>query len=152
MSERAGPALDAYLAGVDAEATPTVRALDRAIRSAHPEFAVAVKYNILMYAIEGDWRHWVVSIDAHPKAAIGLRFLYGVLLDDPRQVLRAGTSVLSTWDIARGGPIDEQAVAGYVREAVAGYPQYRANATAIVAASRNARPRGRAARPSSGRA
>ncbi len=138
MSEAAEPVLAAYLAGVNAEAAPTVRALDRAIQTAHPDLAVAVKYNILMYAIEGDWRHWVVAIDAHPKAAIGLRFLYGVLLDDPRRVLRAGTSVLKTWDVPRGEKVDAPAVAAYVAEAVARYPHYRANAAEIVETSRAA--------------
>ncbi len=132
MSGTADRVLETYLGGVDADAAPTVRALDAVIRAAHASFAVAIKYNILMYAINGDWRHWVVAVDAHPKAAIGLRFLYGVLLDDPRHVLRAGTSVLETWDIPRGAEVDVEAVTAYVREAVAKYPSYRADAAAII--------------------
>ena len=48
------PALQTYLAGIDPAAEPLVTALDEAIRTAHPEFDVAVKYKILMYALRGD--------------------------------------------------------------------------------------------------
>jgi hypothetical protein len=89
-------ALEAYLAGVDAPAAPIVVALAKAVRKAHPDFDVAIKYRILMYALRRNWRTWVCAIDARKKS-VGLRFLYGVLLDDPRRVLRAGSSVLKTW-------------------------------------------------------
>jgi hypothetical protein len=122
---------------------PLVRSLDRVITTTHPEFDVAVKYRILMYALAGDWRTWVCAIDATRKG-VCLRFLYGVLLDDPRGVLRAGSSVLKTWDFAFDDVIDEGAVGAYVAEAVARYGEYKANMTAILEASRSA---GRAGRP-----
>ena len=79
--------LDAYLAeltarGIDPRAVPIVRALDRAIRDAGPELESAIKYKILMYGLHGDWRTWVCAVDATTKG-VGLRFLYGVILDDP---------------------------------------------------------------------
>ena len=43
-----------------------------------------------------------------------LRFLCGVLLEDPLCVLRPGTSTLLTWDFPRGAG----AVGRYVREAL----------------------------------
>ena len=43
-----------------------------------------------------------------------LRFLWGVLLEDPSCVLRPGTSTLLTWDFPRGSG----AVGRYVREAL----------------------------------
>ena len=46
--------LDTYLAGVDPKAVPHVVALDEAVRKAHPEFHVAIKYRILMYSLRGD--------------------------------------------------------------------------------------------------
>ena len=131
------PAFDAYVAGVDPTVAPLAVDLDRAIRAAHPDFDVAVKYGLLMYAIGSDWRHWVVAIDARPKR-VSLKFLFGVLLGDPLQVLRSGTSVLMSWDIAPGAPIDADAVGAYVREAVARYPEYRANDSAVLAAARDA--------------
>jgi hypothetical protein len=57
---------------------------------------------------------------------VGLRFLYGVLLEDPRRVLRAGTSVLKTWDFGFGDRVDPAAVGAYVREAVGRYDDYEA--------------------------
>ena len=121
-----------YVAGIDPALAPAVRTLDAAIRAAQPDFDVAVKYRILMYAIGADWRHWVVAIDARPRN-VSLKFLFGVLLSDPRGVLRAGSSVLKSWDFKPGDPIDGEAVEAYVREAVERYPDYRARSEEIVA-------------------
>jgi hypothetical protein len=134
----AGPAaLETYLGGVDPAAAPIVVALDGIIREVHPGFDVAIKYRILMYALHGDWRTWVCAIDASRKS-VGLRFLYGVLLDDPLRVLRAGSSVLETWAFAFDQVVDRVAVGAYVREAVARYDEYKANTGVILEASRAA--------------
>ena len=137
-SSGAGPAaLETYLGGVDPAAAPIVVALDGIIREVHPGFDVAIKYRILMYTLHGDWRTWVCAIDASRKS-VGLRFLYGVLLDDPLRVLRAGSSVLKTWDFAFDQVVDRAAVGAYVREAVARYGEYKANTREILEASRAA--------------
>jgi hypothetical protein len=130
-------ALETYLVGVDPAAAPLVVALDEAVRKAHPGFDVAIRYRILMYALRGDWRTWVCAIDVTKKGAC-LRFLYGVLLDDPRGVLRAGSSVLRTWDFAFGDLVDPAAVGSYVTEAVARYPEYKAKAGEVLHTSRAA--------------
>ncbi|MFO0745413.1 MAG: DUF1801 domain-containing protein [Myxococcota bacterium] len=141
MSRRASsPAaspLNAYLAAIDAASAPLVVALDAAVRAAHPGFDVAVKYKLLMYALGGDYRTWVCAVNGTPKGAC-LRFLYGVMLDDPQRVLRAGTSVLKTWDFAVGDEVDAAAVGAYVRQAVERYAAYKADAPAILEASRAA--------------
>ena len=129
--------LASYLAGIDPAATRVVVALDEAVRDAHPTLAVAVKYRILMYALDGDWRTWVCAIDA-TKKRVGLRFLYGVLLDDPLGVLRSGTSVLKTWDFDFDAAVDPVAVGAYVAEAVGRYGEYRATASDVLEASRAA--------------
>jgi hypothetical protein len=90
-----------------------------------------------MYALRGDFRTWVCAIDAK-GSSVALRFLYGVLLDDPRRVLRAGTSVLKTWDFALDGVIDAPAVGAYVSEAVVRYDEYKANTAKVLNASRAA--------------
>src|SRR4030081_1922761 len=118
-------ALEIYLAGVDPAAAPLGVALNKPIRKATPGFHLAIKYKLLMYGIRGDWRTWVCAIDAR-KTNVCLRFLYGVLLDDPRHVLRAGSSVLKTWDFAIGDVADAEAVKAYVAEAVARYDDYKA--------------------------
>ena len=132
-----GTALETYLAGVDEAAAPLVVALDKAIRKAYPAFDIAIKYRILMYALRGDGRTWVCAIDAR-KESVGLRFLYGVLLDDSRRALRQGTSVLKTWDFALGDAVDPRAVGAYVKEAVAKYAYYKANTGDVLNASRAA--------------
>jgi hypothetical protein len=141
-SDREGPsvstgALESYLAGIDPVGAPTVLALDHAIRAAEPHLDVAIKYRILTYALRGDWRTWVCAVQV-TKNGVCLRFLYGVLLDDPRGVLRAGTSVLKTWDMAFDDVVDAAAVGAYVSEAVARYDQYRASTQEVLDASRAA--------------
>jgi hypothetical protein len=135
-------ALETYLAGVDPAAAPLVVALDTAVRRVYPDFDVAVKYKLLTYALRGDWRTWVCAIDARKKG-VGLRFLFGVLLDDPRRVLRAGTSVLKTWDFVFDEVIDQAAVGAYVTEAVARYADYKAKTREVLDASRAAARAGR---------
>jgi hypothetical protein len=128
-------ALQTYLADVDPAAAPALTALDEVIRGAHPGFDVAVKYHLLMYALDADWRTWVCAINA-TKKGVCLRFLYGVLLDDPLGVLRAGSSVLKTWDIGFDDELDVAGVASYVTKAVARYPHYKANAPALLEQAR----------------
>ena len=139
-----GSALETYLAGIDPRASRVVTSLDGAIRSAHPDFDVAIKYRILMYALRGDWRTWVCAIDVTTKG-VCLRFLYGVLLDDPLEVLRAGSSVLKTWDLGFDDDVDLAAVGAYVCEAVARYGQYKESFAAVLDATRTAT-KGRASR------
>lgn len=119
-------ARDTYLEGVDPGVAPVVVELDRLVRNAAPDLVPAVKYRILMYARNGDYRAWVCAIDAHPRAAVGLRFLFGALLDDPGGVLRPGTSSLSTLDVAGLAAIDASLVTGFVREAVARHVELQA--------------------------
>ncbi len=110
-------ALQSYLAGIDPVAAPVVVGLDDAVRAAAPDLDVAIKYRILTYAIRGDWRTWVCAVQA-TKKSVCLHFLYGVLLVDPKGVLRAGTSVLKTWDMGFEEVVDVAAVGVYVSEAV----------------------------------
>ena len=130
-------ALEAYLKGADPRAEPLVIDLDEAISRVRPDFDVAIKYGLLMYALQGDWRTWVCAIGAG-NSGVALRFLYGVLLDDPKHVLRSGSSVLMTWDFAFIDAVDAEAVGAYVAEAVARYDDYKANTPKILQASRAA--------------
>jgi hypothetical protein len=133
------PALETYLRGQEPRVAPLVRALDAAIRKAAPELDAAIKYKMLMYSLRGDWRTWVCAVGTSTKQ-VQLRFLYGVLLDDPRGILRAGTSVLKTWDFDFDDEVDAQAVGAYVTEAVSRYGDYKANASQVLAAHRRTRP------------
>jgi hypothetical protein len=127
--------LDDYLATVDDEAAETLRALDAAVRRAAPELESAIKYRMPTYTLDGRWRHWVVALSA-TKDAVNLRFLWGVLLDDPLDVLRPGTSTLMTWDFPRGADVDAAAVATYVRDALDKRDHFLAHDREISAAAR----------------
>jgi hypothetical protein len=129
-------ALEEYLASYDDAAGRMFVRLDRAIRVAAPDLEVAIKYRLLSYTVEQDWRHWVCAVNA-TRAAVCLRFLWGVLLDDPLGVLRPGTSTLMTWDMPRGTAVDAAAVGAYVTEALAKRDHYLTNAAEITAAARD---------------
>jgi hypothetical protein len=127
--------LDEYAATVDAEAAETLRALDAAVRRAAPDLEFAIKYRMPTYTLDGRWRHWVTALSV-TKDAVNLRFLWGVLLDDPLGVLRPGTATLMTWDFPRGADVDADAVGRYVRDALDKRDHFIANDEEISAAAR----------------
>jgi len=94
-----------------------------------------------MYALNGDFHTWVCSINAGRKK-VALHFLYGVLLDDPKKVLRPGSSVLMTWDIGFDDEVDA-AVGAYVAEAVRRNPEYLADREGVLAPEPRCRRQGR---------
>ena len=130
--------LKEYLSSQSPAARPVVTALDRAIRGAEKRFDVAVTYHMLMYTLDMNWQTWVCAIGTS-KSSVALRFLYGVLLEDPRHVLRPGTSVLMTWDFGFDDKVEERVVKAYVREAVSRYDDYKTNSKEILARSRERR-------------
>jgi hypothetical protein len=123
--------VEEYVASlVDPRGEWVVRELDRIIRKARPELDLAIKYKILMYALNGDFRTWVCAINSG-RRHVSVNFLYGVMLDDPKKVLRAGSSVLMSWDFAFDEEIDAAGLAAYVSEAVRRNPDYKANRQAV---------------------
>lgn len=110
-------ALDEYLTTIDPGRVTLVRELARLVAAAGPDLEVAVKYRMLTYTLHGRYRAWVVAIDGHPKAAVGLRFLFGALLDATPGVLRPGSSSLSTLDVAALDEVDPELVSRLVAEA-----------------------------------
>ena len=125
--------LEEYLTTIpDPRGERNVRELDRVLMQIHPEFGRAIKYKILMYALDGDFGTWVCAINAG-RRHVALSFLYGVMLDDPKHVLRAGSSVLMSWDIGFEEVVDAKAVAAYAAEAVSKKAEYKANRPAVQA-------------------
>jgi hypothetical protein len=117
--------LERYLEGLDGDRAgkaPMIVELDRIVRAHGRALVPDVRYRILLYALNGDYRNWVCAVDATKKVAC-LRFLYGAKLTDPLQRLRPGTGPLSTLDFTAPAEIDEEAIAPYVVEAVARYAE-----------------------------
>lgn len=143
--------LDDYLQTIpDARGESGVRELDRIIMETQPSLDVAIKYKILMYGLAGDFHTWVCAINSG-RRHVSVNFLYGVMLDDPRKVLRPGSSVLMSWDFAFDEDLDEAAVAAYVAEAVRRNPEYKANRQAVQdAAYADAEKAGRRPKPRGG--
>jgi len=115
---------------VDPRGQPVVRQLDRIIRATEPGLGMAIKYKILMYGLAGDFHTWVCAINSG-RRHVSVNFLYGVMLEDPRKVLRAGSSVLMSWDFDFDEEVEAAALAAYVAEAVRRNPEYKANRQAV---------------------
>jgi len=125
------PVLEEYIASlVDPRGEPVVRVLDRIIRATRPDLEAAIKYKILMYGLNGDFHTWVCAINAG-RRRVSVNFLYGVMLEDTRHVLRAGSSVLMSWDFDFDEEVEPAAVAAYVAEAAAKNEDYKANRQAV---------------------
>ena len=125
------PVLEEYIASlVDPRGEPVVRVLDRIIRATRPDLEAAIKYKILMYGLNGDFHTWVCAINAG-RRRVSVNFLYGVMLEDTRHVLRAGSSVLMSWDFDFDEEVEPAAVAAYVAEAAAKTEDYKANRQAV---------------------
>jgi hypothetical protein len=123
--------LEDYVATlVDPRGERIVRELDRVIRKANRSFDVGIRYKILMYALNGDFHTWVCAINSG-RRRVSVNFLYGVMLDDPRKVLRGGSSVLMSWDFDFDEKVDAAAVSAYVSEAVSKNGAYKANRQAV---------------------
>lgn len=105
---------------------PLVLALDRAVIAARSDFDTRISYRMLTCAVGRDFRHWICAIGVIKKA-VCLRFLFGVLLDDPRGVLRAGTGILRTMDFVSLEDVDAQLVTDYVNEAVSRLDYFKAH-------------------------
>ena len=123
--------LDEYLATLaDPRGEPVVRELDRIIRGTQPDLNTAIKYKILMYGLNGDFHTWVCAINSGGRR-VSLNFLYGVMLEDARHVLRSGSSVLMSWDFPFDEEIEQAAVAAYVADAAAKNEDYKENRQAV---------------------
>ena len=106
-----------YIETIEPRFAPLVLELDRAIMAARPDLHPGVRYRMLMYAHEADFRHWVCAIDAS-RSAVRLRFLYGARLVAPPGILRPGSTTMGTIDYASPDDVDADLVADLVRQAV----------------------------------
>lgn len=119
-------ARETFIADIDERFVPIVLALDRAVLGAGHALDTKISYQMLTYALAGDFQHWICAIGV-TKKAVCLRFLFGVLLTDPRGILRAGTGILRTLDFKVGEEVDAQLVTDYVREAVSRLDDFKAS-------------------------
>ncbi len=117
---------DSYIERIDARFAPLVTQLDGLVRRAGPELQSDIRYGIILYGLQGDFRTWVCAVSVTTKV-VNLRFLYGVLLDDPGHLLRKGSATLCNLDYAPGTQVDEQIVLDYVREAIGKYTDFKAS-------------------------
>jgi hypothetical protein len=115
--------VDGFLTDKPPHWADTTRELHRLIKAAGPALTARVSYKMLMYHLGTDKARWVVAVDVREKV-VTVRFLWGVLLDDPRGILRGGTSTLMNVDLPSPEALDPAAITDLVTQAVARYPDY----------------------------
>ena len=110
-------ARETYIKTIDQGFAPLVVELDRAITAAHPDLEAAVRYRMLMYAVRGDFRHWICAIGA-TNNRICLRFLYGSSLGAAPGTLRAGSTTMGTIDLTAVQDVDARLIGDLVDRAI----------------------------------
>ena len=119
--------VETFLADKPARWADTTRELHRLIVEAAPPLQARIAYKMLMYHLGTDKQRWVVAIDVRENV-VTVRFLWGVLLEDPRGMLRGGTSTLMNVDLPSPDALEPAVITGFVAQAVARYPDFVAGA------------------------
>jgi hypothetical protein len=115
---------EAFLATVPPTFAPIVAPLAALVEESAPELTPRLSYGMLTYVYGRDYRSWVVAIGVTSKV-VSLRLLFGVLLDDPRGLLRHGTSSLANLDFASLDQVDDATVRAFVSEAAKNHERFK---------------------------
>jgi hypothetical protein len=112
MAERRS--IDDYVDGLDGWQREATRRLVDAVRSAAPEAAASVKWAQPVFESNGP----AVWIKAHPRW-VSIGFWRGAELDDPEGLLEGEGDRMKHVKVREGEEIPRDAIAGYVRQALA---------------------------------
>ena len=119
-------ALNTFLSGVRSDAGPIIIEIDAAVRSVAP-LDSAIKWRQLLYALNGDFHHWICAI-AVSKKRTTLNFHFGGLLPDPEGAFRAGTSkFMRMLDFDTPGSVDAALIGRTVGDALTQLEYFKAN-------------------------
>lgn len=103
----------------------TADELVRRIDRLQPGLTRAVKWGRLTFALNGDYHYWLWAVGV-TRRAVKLSFHFGSMLDDPAEVLEAGSSDYLRWVEYRGEEdIDDGVLVSLLAAAVEAYPVFR---------------------------
>ena len=122
-----------YIATVDPSLAPLVEAIAGEIEQSAPELVSRISYKMLTYVRGNDLRNWVVAVGT-TKKGVQVRFLFGKYMDDPRNLLRHGTSTLSSIDYRSIEDFKPGIVAEYAAHAARRHQEFKARHAAESAA------------------
>lgn len=123
-------ALGRFISEKRADAGPVVVALDAAIRGT-AALDVDIKWRQLVYALGGDFHHWICAIAVN-KTRVTLNFHFGALLPDAERVFRAGTSTfMRMLDFESADDVDAALVAEWVNDALGQLEFFKVNGKRI---------------------
>ncbi len=119
------PPREAFLSNAPPDFAAIVARLAALVEDSAPELTARLSYGMLTYVHGRDFRSWVVAIGVTSKV-VSLRLLFGVLLDDPRGLLRHGTSSLANLDFTSLDQVDDATVRAFVSEAATNHERFKA--------------------------
>ena len=118
-------AVEDFIAMNDPAWADAIRTMHAAVLAGSPDLSTRIAYKLLMYTFGDHKRSWVCAVGS-TKIGYGVRFLYGVMLDDPKSVLRSGSSTLMTIDFATPDDVDAELVTAYVEQAAGKFDAFLA--------------------------
>jgi hypothetical protein len=116
--------INGFLAGIAPAIRPTAAEVVRIVDGC-ADFAVAIKWGQLTFAVDGDFDHWVCAVAA-TKDRVDLKMHFGTMLPDAAALFEPDDSkFVRKIRFRPGDPVDAAALAGVVRHAVAVLPDFR---------------------------
>jgi len=97
------------------------------INLSHPDIKAAMKWGQPTFALNGDFHHWICSVQVL-KNKVSLTFHFGGLLSDEKNRLIAGTSkFLRKIEYDTPDSIDEEEIKSFIQKAVEKLPFFKEN-------------------------
>jgi hypothetical protein len=119
-------ALDLFVSRAQPHLVPVVIALDDGVNRSMP-LDSAIKWRQLVFAVDGDYHHWLCAIAASKKR-VTLNFHFGALLDDHGQEFRVGSSkFMRMLDYETVDQVDAGLIATLVSDAASKLGFFREN-------------------------
>ena len=131
MESQNAIALKEFLGDDDTEFGQIILRLNALILSTDSRLQSAIKWTRLTYGIDGDFHHWICGL-SRTKKSVALIFHFGGLLNDEQNLLAKGTSkFIRKIDIASVQKIDQEAIQGFIMQAIDKLPYFIENWKAI---------------------
>lgn len=97
------------------------------INFSHPDIKAAMKCGQPIFALNGDFHHWICSVQVLKKK-VSLTFHFGGLLSDEKNRLIAGTrKFLRKIEYDSLDSIDEEEIKSFIQKAVEKLPFFKEN-------------------------
>ncbi len=118
MSDKSLNELNTFLRKASPEYEESIRKLYHVVMSTSDRLQAAIKWNMLTFAFDGDFHHWICAVSP-TKKNVSLVFHFGGLLQDEDNLLTKGSSKFFRKLVIDGSHgVNETTVRGLVHQAI----------------------------------